>query len=291
MKTILVTGATGQVGQEFQVLESQYAEFRFLFAGKFEMDISNPQYVADYFRKNKVDYCVNCAAYTAVDKAESEPEAAYQINVEGVKQIAQSCLTRDIPLIHLSTDYVYHGQPGRPFRESDKTNPQGVYARTKLEGEKMALAIHPVTTIIRTSWVYSSFGHNFVKTMLRLAKERDEIRVVNDQIGSPTYARDLAKAILTMIRKVENEEVAFIKLRGIYHYSNEGATNWYEFAKKIFELRGIEIKLTPIETKDFPTPVQRPPYSLLDKTKIKETFDLQIPEWQVSLEKCLALMG
>lgn len=290
MKTILIAGATGQVGQEFQAISSAYPEFRFYFAGKFELDITNPQYVADFFRTQRIDYCVNCAAYTAVDKAESEEQQAFAVNVEGVRHLAQSCLTRNIPLIHLSTDYVYHGKAGRPFRESDPTNPQGVYARTKLEGEQMALTIHPMTTILRSSWVYSSFGHNFVKTMLRLAKEHAEIRVVNDQIGTPTYARDLAKAILSMIHKVESEEVAPVKLRGVYHYSNEGATTWYDFAKAIFESKNIDITVIPVSTEDYPTPARRPLYSVLDKSKIKEAFGLVIPEWQESLRDCLELL-
>lgn len=290
MKTILITGATGQLGQEFQVLTEKFPGFNFIFAGKFELDITNPQYVADFFRKNRFDYCVNCAAYTAVDKAESEPDLAFALNVDGVRELAQSCITRDIPLIHLSTDYVYHSEPGRPFRESDKTDPQSVYARTKLEGERVAMAVHPMTMVIRTSWVYSSFGHNFVKTMLRLARERDEIKVVNDQIGTPTYARDLANAILTMIQKVEDEEVPSVHLRGIYHYSNEGETNWYEFAKAIFALRGLDVKLSPVTTAEFPTPALRPPYSVLDKTKIKTTFGLEIPDWMESLKDCLALI-
>jgi dTDP-4-dehydrorhamnose reductase len=290
IKTILVTGATGQVGQEFQVLEAAYPQYRFLFAGLFELDITNTQHVVDFFRKRKIDFCINCAAYTAVDQAEREPEEAYRVNVEGVKHLAQSCLTRDIPLIHLSTDYVYHGPGGRPFRESDPTSPQGVYARTKLEGEQIALQIHPLTTVIRTSWVYSSFGHNFVKTMLRLAGERDSVRVVDDQTGTPTFAHDLAGAIMTMLEQVDSGAVPSVLLRGIYHYSNEGTTSWCDFAKAIFELKGLPTEVVPIATNDFPTPAKRPPYSVLDKSKIKSAFHLSIPAWRDSLAACLRLL-
>lgn len=287
MKVICVTGATGQLGKEFQNLESEFPDFKFLFAGKFELDITNPQYVADFFRKNKFDYLINCAAYTAVDKAEDEPDMARAINVDGVRELAQSCLTRNIPLIQLSTDYVYHGDGSQPLKETDSTNPQGVYAQTKLDGEKMALTIHPMTTIIRTSWVYSNYGHNFLKTMLRLATEKEELNIVNDQIGSPTYAKDLAKAILTMIQKVENGEVPAIKMRGIFNYSNEGQTNWAEFATEIFTLTNQETKVHPIPTSEFPTKAARPAYSLMDKSKFKETFGIPIRNWEVALKDCI----
>ncbi|MEZ4948147.1 MAG: dTDP-4-dehydrorhamnose reductase [Saprospiraceae bacterium] len=287
MRTILVTGATGQVGKEFQFLEEHYPQFKFIFAGKFELDITNPQYVADYFRNNRFDYLINCAAYTAVDKAEEEQEMARQINVEGVRELAQSCLTRNIHFFQLSTDYVYHGEEQKAFTETDKTNPQSVYAKTKLEGEKVALAIHPMTTIIRTSWVYSTYGHNFVKTMLRLSEDKKELNIVNDQIGTPTYARDLAKAILTIIDKVEKEEIPSIKMRGIYNYSNEGITNWAEFAEEIFKITGRDIKVNHIPTSNYPTPAKRPPYSYMDKSKIKETFGLEIRDWRDALADCL----
>ena len=290
MKKILVTGAAGQVGKELQELEAKYPQYQLLWTDVFELDITNPQFVADYFRKNQPDYCINCAAYTAVDKAESNEETAHKINVTGPKELAQSCLTRNIPLIQISTDYVYHADPGRPFKEDDPTNPQSVYAKTKLEGDKIALAISPMTCVIRTSWVYSSFAHNFVKTMLRLAGERDKLTIVSDQIGTPTYAADLASAMMQMIDKVEKGEVNSSKLRGIYHYSNEGVTNWAAFAKEIFDQRNLKTEVVPIPTTDYPTPAKRPPYSVLDKSKIKEIFGLEIPEWQDSLKKCLELL-
>ncbi|MCB0662524.1 MAG: dTDP-4-dehydrorhamnose reductase [Saprospiraceae bacterium] len=287
MKVICITGATGQVGKEFQNLESEFSGFKFLFAGKFELDITNPQYVADFFRKNKVDYLINCAAYTAVDKAEDEPELARAINVEGARELAQSCLIRNIPLIHISTDYVYHGDGNHPLLETDATHPQGVYASTKLEGEKVAMAIHPMTTIIRTSWVYSNYGHNFYKTMLRLSTEKSELNIVNDQIGTPTYAKDLATTILTMIQKVESEEVPFIQLRGIFNFSNEGETNWAEFASEIFSLTGAQTKVNPIATSAYPTKATRPAYSLMDKSKIKKTFGIEIRDWKEALKECV----
>jgi len=290
MKKILITGAAGQVGKEFQELESKYPQYKFLWTDVFELDITNPQSVATYFRTNKPDYCINCAAYTAVDKAETDTEKAHAINVVGPKELAQSCLTRNIPYIQLSTDYVYDSNPGRPFREDDPTNPQSVYAKTKLEGDEIALTIHPMTTIVRTSWVYSSFAHNFVKTMLRLAKDRDKLTIVADQIGTPTYAADLASGIMQMIDKVENGDVNPVKLRGIYHYSNEGVTNWADFAKEVFKIRDLKTEVVPIPTTDYPTPAKRPLYSVLDKSKIKEAFGLEIPKWEDSLKKCLELI-
>lgn len=288
MKTILVTGAAGQTGQELQALAPAWPHFRFLFAGRFELDITQPQYVSDYFRRHPIDYCINCAAYTAVDQAESEPEQARLLNVEGVKYLAQSCLTRNIPLIHLSTDYVYDLETSRPLVESDRTNPQSVYARTKLEGEQVARQIHPLTTIIRTSWLYSPFGKNFVKTMLRLGREKQELRVVEDQVGSPTYAKDLAVALLEIIRKVETGEAGFAHLRDTYHFSNEGQTSWYGFARAIFSMKGMDVRVQPIPTEEFPTPAHRPAFSVLDKSKIRQTFGLKIPDWEESLRDCLS---
>ncbi len=225
-----------------------------------------------------------------MDKAESNEELAYTVNVTGSKHLAQACSLHEVGLLHISTDYVYNSQSERPFREDDTTNPQSVYAKTKLEGEQVAQMIHPSTIIIRTSWVYSSFGHNFVKTMLRLGAERDTLGIVADQIGTPTYARHLAAAILEMLHKMEEGEIADGHMRGIYHYSNEGVCSWYDFAKAIFVARGIDCQVNDITTDQYPTPAQRPPYSVLDKSKIKENFGLKIPSWEEGLKECLELI-
>jgi dTDP-4-dehydrorhamnose reductase len=290
MKKILVTGSNGQVGKELQFLAAQYPDFQFIFATRENLDISNLEAIEDCFHQYLPDYCINCAAYTAVDKAESDSEQAHLINTLAVKYLAMNCHLQQVPLIHLSTDYVYHNQQNTPFLEEDETNPQSTYAATKLDGDLEALENHDLAMVIRTSWVYSSFGNNFVKTMLRLGAERPQLNVVFDQIGSPTYARDLANAILTIIKKVENQEIAKENLQGIFHYSNEGVTSWYDFAKAIFDIKEIPCKVYPIETVQFPTPAQRPPFSLMNKRKVKQTFDIEIPHWRDSLREMLALL-
>ena len=288
---ILITGANGQLGREFRELERAYPAFQFTFTGRAELDVTQKVAIKAFFEAQTYDYCINCAAYTAVDKAESEPEAAQLGNVDAVRWLAEACARQGIPLVHYSTDYVYHNQQNTPFKEGDLTTPQSVYARTKLAGEQAAQAVHPQTLILRTSWVYSSFGHNFVKTMLRLGKERDELKVVFDQVGTPTYARGLARATLEMIRKVEGGEVPRNQLQGIYHYSDEGVCSWYDFALAIFELAGLECKIWPIETKDFPTAAARPPYSVLNKGKIKAVFGLELQHWRVSLQEMITHPG
>lgn len=288
--TILITGANGQVGQCFRQLASQYPQWRFIFNDFPELDITDRKAVFSFFKsfpKGTLNWCINCAAYTAVDKAESEPEKAKKINLSGAKNLAEACAAKGIPLVHLSTDYVYHNRQNTPFREDDPVSPKSVYARTKLAGDRAALRANPLTMIVRTSWVYSEFGSNFVKTMLRLGAERPELKVVFDQIGTPTYAPDLAGAILQVIQKIENKEKAPGSAAGIWHYSNEGVTSWYDFAKAIFEIKNMTCRVIPIETKDFPTPAQRPPFSLLNKTKIKTAFGITIPHWRDSLVKCL----
>ncbi len=287
MATILVTGANGQVGNELQFLATQFPHFQFIFTDYQVLDITYSKAVLSFFEQQTIDYCINCAAYTAVDKAESEVEKATAINVQGAKNLALGCQVNNAILLHLSTDYVYHNQQNTPFVETDATTPQSVYARTKWRGEQAAQAVHPATMVIRTSWVYSTFGHNFVKTMLRLGQERPELRVIFDQIGTPTYARALAKAMLDIIEQVENSLVPKTQLQGIYHYSNEGVTSWYDFALAIFELAQISTKVIPIETKDYPTAAARPPFSVLNKAKIKQTFQLNIPHWRESLKDCL----
>ena len=287
MKTIFVAGANGQVGQELRTLAPHYPTFKFLFTDLPELSITDETALQNYLLDKDLDYVINCAAYTAVDKAESDISTAQKVNVDGVQNLAKTCVLRNIPLIHFSTDYVYHNDQNTPFKEGDPTNPQGVYAKTKLEGDLKASQIHVNTMIVRTSWVYSSFGHNFVKTMLRLGRERDQLNVIFDQIGSPTYARDLAKMILDLLQSVESGEIEASQLSGVFHYSNEGVCSWYDFAKAIFELSEINCQVNPIETKDYPTPARRPHFSLLNKEKIRKTFDLEIPYWRDSLKACL----
>lgn len=290
MATILVTGASGQVGQELQKLSMLFEELTFIFTDVAELDITDAAAVARFAAAHPFDYCINCAAYTAVDKAESQPELAHRINVSGVAQLARACRTQKAIFFQLSTDYVYHNAQNTPLKEGDATHPQSVYAETKLAGDRIALEEHADTMIIRTSWVYSTFGHNFVKTMLRLGQERDTLNVIFDQIGTPTYATDLAHAILQIIVKIENRDVPTESIRGVFHYSNEGVVSWYDFAQAIFDIENIDCTVYPIETKDYPTPAKRPPFSLLDKTKIKSTFDIHIPYWRDSLSKCLELL-
>jgi dTDP-4-dehydrorhamnose reductase len=285
---ILVTGAQGQVGHELQILAQQHPNSQWFFTDYTELDITNKEAVQAFFEQHQFDYCINCAAYTAVDKAEQEPEKATAVNVNGVKNLALAAQTTQTRLLHISTDYVYHNSQNTPFKEGDATSPQSVYGQTKLRGELEARAIQEAMITVRTSWVYSSFGNNFVKTMLRLGAEREQLSVIFDQIGSPTYARDLAQALLDIIIHKENhKEEAFA---GVYHYSNEGVCSWYDFAHAIFEHKEIACQLLPIETKDYPTPAQRPPFSLLNKSKIKADFGLVIPHWRESLYACLELL-
>jgi len=284
-KKILVTGANGQVGMELKILAVQFPEFDFTWVDVAELDITDRGAVGEFFAANPPDYCLNCAAYTAVDRAEEEPNLAWRVNSSGVEHLAEACKLSATKLIQLSTDYVYHTNQNTPFKEGDPTSPQGIYAKTKLAGDDLALKSGGM--VIRTSWVYSSFGNNFVKTMLRLSEERQQLSVVFDQIGTPTYAADLAQAMLTMIQKVERGEVAAEKLAGLYHFSNEGVTSWYDFAKAIFEIKNKSVSVQPIESKDFPTLALRPPFSVLNKSKIKATFGLEIPHWRESLRACL----
>ncbi len=280
---LLITGANGQLGREFRELQRDYPGLRLIFTGREDLDVTQEQAIRKFFAAQTFDYCINCAAYTAVDKAESEPEAARLANVDATRWLAEACARQGIPLVHYSTDYVYHNRQNTPFKEDAPTSPQSVYARTKLAGEQAALAAHPQTLILRTSWVYSTFGHNFVKTMLRLGRERSELKVVFDQVGTPTCAHGLARATLEMIRKVEQGEVNSDRFQGIYHYSDEGVCSWYDFALAIFELAGIRCKVWPIETKDFPAAAARPPFSVLNKGKIKAVFGLELRHWREEL--------
>ncbi len=289
---ILITGANGQVGQCFQRLASAFPALTFHFAGSGDLDISDNRAVKRFFEKHhQVQWVINCAAYTAVDKAESEPKKARRINVSGPKNLAAACAACGASLVHFSSDYVYHSHQNLAFKESDPVHPKSVYARTKLAGERAAFSVNPNhTMVIRTSWVYSDAGQNFLKTMLRLGKERSSISVVADQIGSPTYAPDLALAVLQIVQKVEQGLVSKQAISGIWHYSNEGVASWYDFAQAIFDIQKIPCHVIPIETKDYPTPAKRPPFSVLNKAKIKGAFQVEIPYWRRSLEKCLAEM-
>ena len=284
-KNILITGSNGQLGSEIRELSSNYA-YSFFFTDRNELDISDEKMLREFITRNGIESIVNCAAYTAVDKAEEDIDNADKINHFAVKYLAKIAKERDIQLIHVSTDYVFDGKNYKPYNEDDITNPNGIYGKTKLDGENAMMAINPLNSIIiRTSWVYSSFGANFVKTMLRLGKERDSLGVIYDQVGTPTYARDLAKAILDILPNIKNEQVE------IYNYSNEGVLSWYDFAKEIMRMAKLDCAINPIETKEYPTPATRPHYSLLNKSKIKNKFNLTIPFWKDSLDECLRKMG
>lgn len=286
MPSILVTGTNGQLGSELHAIHALYPQHDFTFADRNTLDLANLCKLENYFDDKIFDLIINCGAYTAVDRAESELELADTINHRAVSLLAKIAQKKDIALIHVSTDYVFDGKNHRPYIETDPTDPQGVYGRTKRDGENAILDVAPKNAlIIRTSWVYSSFGANFVKTMLRLGKERDSLGVIFDQVGTPTYARDLAKAIVDILPQINNTKPE------IYHYSNEGVISWYDFAHAIFELSNIECHLNPITTDEYPTPAKRPNYSLLNKAKIKNDFEITIPYWKDSLKDCLITLG
>ena len=278
---VLVTGANGQLGQSLQFIAPNFPEIQFVFCYSADLDITNLDKCKQVFTQFKPNFCINAAAYTAVDKAESEPEKAHLINVVGAKNVAEVCKEHHSILLHVSTDFVFDGNKQTPYNEEDLPNPTGIYGKTKLEGEIEIQKIWAKHFIVRTSWVYSQFGSNFMKTMLRLASERDTISVVNDQIGTPTNAIDLAEVLIKIITE-------HLKLNaehyGLYNFSNEGQCSWYDFAKKIFEINNVTIELKSIPTVSFPTPAKRPAYSVLDKTKIKKTFALDIKNWEESLK-------
>lgn len=278
---VLVTGASGQLGQSLQFIASQYPEMQFVFATSQDLDITNPESVTSFFESNTIDYCINTAAYTAVDKAESESEKAHWVNVVGPKNLAIACQKNKATLLHISTDFVFEGSATTPYMETETTNPIGIYGQTKLEGETEVASHCDKHYIIRTSWVYSQFGNNFMKTMLRLSQDRKELNVVADQIGTPTNAVDLANAILKII-SFDSQQPSLEKY-GIYNFSNEGICSWYDFAVEIFKQYNIDIKVNPIPTEAYPTPAKRPSYSVLDKSKIKSTFGITIQNWQEAL--------
>ncbi|MGV8947013.1 MAG: dTDP-4-dehydrorhamnose reductase [Lutibacter sp.] len=282
MYNILVTGSIGQLGSEIRELAESYPQHHFFFTDVDTLDITDKKAVSLFIQENKITVIVNCAAYTAVDKAESEPKLSDKINHLAVQHLAEAAKVYYCKFIHISTDYVFDGNSYMPYAETDKPNPKSVYGSTKLAGELAMQKINPENAIIiRTSWVYSSFGNNFVKTMLRLGKEREELGVIYDQIGTPTYAGDLAKTILEILPKIRNEEIE------IFHYSNEGVCSWYDFAKAVFEHTNTNCKVNPISTAQYPMAAKRPYYSVLDKAKIKEVFQITIPYWNDSLKACL----
>jgi dTDP-4-dehydrorhamnose reductase len=281
MMNVLVTGSNGQLASCIRDLAGQYENLNFIYTDYQELDICDLKQVNTFFKSDpKIDYCINCAAYTAVDKAESDADKAFEINATGAKNLAIACHEFDVVLIQISTDFVFDGEKREPYVETDLPNPISVYGASKLQGEVEVKQRLEKYFIFRTSWLYSEHGSNFMKTVLRLAETRDEISVVSDQIGTPTYAGDLAKLILNI---VSSKNTNF----GLYHYSNEGVVSWYDFAKAIFEVSAVEIKLNPIKTEDYPTPAKRPAYSVLSLEKTKKIFNITPPKWELGLKKAI----
>ena len=284
MKRILITGANGQLGNEMRVLSEEYPEHAYFFTDVAELDICNEQAVMDFVKANGIHTIVNCAAYTAVDNAEDHVEFCTRLNADAVGYLAKSAEANGAEFIQISTDYVFDGTAHVPYQETDPTCPESVYGSTKLEGERNALAYCSRAMVIRTAWLYSTFGNNFVKTMIRLGKERDSLGVISDQIGTPTYARDLARAIFEAIRQGV--------VPGVYHFSNEGVCSWYDFAKAIHRLAGITTcQVKPLHTSEYPAKAKRPHYSVLDKSKIKATYGMEVPYWMESLEECIEALS
>ena len=281
MKNILITGANGQLGNEMRVLSAEYPEYAYFFTDVAELDICDEQAVMEFVQANDIHVIVNCAAYTAVDKAEENVELCTRLNADAVGYLAKAAEACGAEFIQISTDYVFDGTAHVPYRETASTCPDSVYGHTKLAGEQNALTLCSRSMVIRTAWLYSTFGNNFVKTMIRFGRERDSLGVIFDQVGTPTYARDLARAIFVAIRQGV--------VPGVYHFSNEGVCSWYDFTKAIHRLAGItDCKVKPLHTEEYPTLAKRPHYSVLDKTKIKETYHIEIPYWMDSLESCIA---
>lgn len=283
MKTVLVTGSNGQLGNFLRLLSDKFPQFIFLFTDVESLDICDKEAVCSYVQMHAVDYIVNCAAYTAVDKAEDDIELCTRINRDAVRNLGEAANLVGARVIHVSTDYVFDGTNYRPYVETDMPSPVSIYGRTKLDGELALQDISAEAVIIRTAWLYSEFGNNFVKTVLRLGKEREELRFISDQVGTPTYAGDLAAAVCRVLE--QGEDGSFCP--GIYHFSGEGVCSWYDFTVKIIELAGLTSRVVPIETGDYPTRAVRPHYSVLNKRKIKETYGLVIPHWEESLHVCL----
>ena len=283
MKNILITGANGQLGNEMRVLSAEYPGYAYFFTDVAELDICDEQAVMEFVQANDIHVIVNCAAYTAVDKAEENVELCTRLNADAVGYLAKAAEAFGAEFIQISTDYVFDGTAHVPYRESASTCPNSVYGHTKLAGEQNALTLCSRSMVIRTAWLYSTFGNNFVKTMIRLGRERDSLGVIFDQVGTPTYARDLARAIFAAIRQGV--------VPGVYHFSNEGVCSWYDFTKAIHRLAGItDCKVKPLHTEEYPTLAKRPHYSVLDKSKIKATYSIEVPYWMDSLRMCISEM-
>ena len=282
---VLITGSNGQLGSEIKELASDYENLECVFKDLPELDICDAEVLNTFIIDQHINAVINCAGYTAVDKAEEEALIAQKVNSEGVLNLANALKKVDGKLIHISTDYVFDGNHSQPYKESDPVSPIGVYGHTKRAGELAVLNGSIDAIVIRTSWLYSVYGNNFVKTMLRLGNEKKSIQVVSDQKGTPTYAKDLAKTCLDILSDAGSTNIS--KKGSLYHYSNEGVTSWYDFATAIMEISNIDCKVIPIETKDYPTEARRPMYSVLDKSKIKSDFKLTIPHWRDSLANCI----
>lgn len=283
---VLVTGTTGQLGGDIQSIAAHYPDFEFAFTDIHNLNITSKPDLESFFKNFKPEVFINCAAYTAVDKAETETDLAYKVNCEAVEYISELCFQYNTRLIHVSTDYVYDGLKNTPYKETDDANPVDHYAKSKYQGEQAILKQLNNAIIIRTSWLYSTHGHNFLKTMLRFGKERNQLNVVYDQVGTPTFALDLAYAILDMIPQLKEQ-----KNSEIYHFSNEGAVSWFDFAKAIMEMAKLSCRINPIESHQYPTPVKRPHYSVLSKDKIKTDFNVRVPYWKDSLAKALEIIN
>ncbi len=283
MKNILITGCNGQLGNEMQLLAAAHPELTYFFTDVKELDITDETAVKTYIKKHEIDCVINCAAYTAVDKAETDEALCEKLNHKAPGYLAQAIEEQDGCMIHVSTDYVFDGTAHIPYREDAPTCPNTVYGRTKLAGEQAVMQNCKQAVVIRTAWLYSTFGNNFVKTMLRLGREKENLGVIFDQIGSPTYGRDLAAAIFAILTK------DFVP--GIYHFSNEGVISWYDFTKAVHRIAGItNCNVRPLHTEEYPAPAPRPHYSVLDKTKIKETYGIDIPYWEDSLTECIRIL-
>lgn len=283
MQTVLVTGSKGQLGNEVQVLASSYLQFQFIFTDVEELDICDRKAVEKYFAERKIDVLLNCAAYTAVDKAEEDVELCYRINEKAVGILGEVAAQYGTKMVHVSTDYVFDGTSYLPYTEDRPVCPATIYGKSKLAGEQLLMDVCPAAVIVRTSWLYSSYGNNFVRTMIKLGRERDTLNVIFDQVGTPTYAADLADALLQIVSADK-----FIP--GVYHYSNEGVCSWYDFTIAIHQIAGIDCRVLPIESKDYPAKTPRPHYSVLNKKKIKSNYNIQIPHWEDGLRRCMAIL-
>ena len=283
---LLITGSNGQLGNEIKALAANYPACHFIFTDVAELDITNAEAVTDFFKREAINAVINCAAYTAVDKAETDVELASLINATGPANLARAAKVVNAKMIQVSTDYVFNGTSNVPLKETDATDPIGVYGSTKADGEQAVLSSGCDAIVIRTSWLYSTYGNNFVKTIRKYGAERGQLKVVFDQVGTPTYAHDLAKCCLDII--TSNEKIS--DKGNVYHYSNEGAISWFDFAHAIIELSGIQCDIEPVDSAQFVTAAKRPNYSVMDKTRIKADFGISIPYWRQSLERCIQLL-